>query len=415
MIGVHRAVAPLLETRPPTWQAIRFKSLLDRRERRNDDLTYEMLSLRSTGDIVARSEMGGRQEPDDASRPKYLIAEVDDLVVNPMWLIGGGIGVTQRAGAVSPDYRVFRPRGDLLPRFAHYLLRSQAYLDQYMLYTRAQTTFDRRVQQPDLNNLPILVPPLGEQLAIAGYLDRETARIDTLIDEQQQLIKLLRERRFAVVTNALSWPSLSAVRGDKLGRSARIGNGSTPRRDNLTYWEGGHTPWLNSAVVNQQRVTDSDQFVTDTAMKECHLPIVTPGSVLIGLTGQGKTRGTATILDIEATVNQHVAYVTPDRNVWCPEYLLWSIRASYSDLRRISEENGSTKGGLTCEALKQFRVLAPPLVDQRRIATYLDDQTAKIASLINEAERFIELSRERRAALITAAVTGQIDVREAAR
>ena len=59
--------------------------------------------------------MGGRQEPDEASLPKYLIAEIDDLVVNPMWLIGGGIGVSQRAGAVSPDYRVFRSCGALLP------------------------------------------------------------------------------------------------------------------------------------------------------------------------------------------------------------------------------------------------------------------------------------------------------------
>jgi type I restriction enzyme S subunit len=77
----------------------------------------------------------------------------------------------------------------------------------------------------------------------------------------------------------------------------------------------------------------------------------------------------------------------------------------------LSEENGSTKGGLTCQALKQYRLAVPPLDEQRRVAAYLDEQTAKIDSLIGETERFIELARERRVALITAAVTGQVDVR----
>ncbi|WP_129978010.1 hypothetical protein [Rhodococcus sp. Q1] len=150
LIGAHQAVSSLLETRPKSWDVVRFKGLFDRLDQRNSDLSYEMLSLRSTGEVVARAEMGGRQEPDERSLPKYLVTEIDDLIVNPMWLIGGGIGVSPRAGAVSPDYRVFRSRGALLPRFIHYLLRSQPYLDQYLLYTRAQTTFDRRVQQPDL-------------------------------------------------------------------------------------------------------------------------------------------------------------------------------------------------------------------------------------------------------------------------
>ena len=92
----------------------------------------------------------------------------------------------------------------MFPRFIHYLLRSRPYLDQYVLYTRAQTTFDRRVQQPDLDNLPIPVPPLDEQRVIADYLDRETDRIDTLIEEQQRLIEMLRERRQAVVDASFS-------------------------------------------------------------------------------------------------------------------------------------------------------------------------------------------------------------------
>lgn len=373
-----------------------------------------MLSLRSTGEIVRRDELGGRQEPSQESLPKYLVARIDDLVINPMWLVGGGIGVSERTGAVSPDYRVFRSRGQLLPRYVHYLLRSQPYRDQYLLYTRAQTTFDRRVQQQDLDNLPVPVPGLESQRAIADYLDRETARIDTLIEAQHRLIDLLHERRQSLVVHAIREQTKSGSSVDKLGRATRIGNGSTPRRDQTAYWNDGDFPWLNSSVVNESRVTSADQFVSDRALRECHLPVVAAGSILVGLTGQGKTRGMATILDIEATVNQHVAYITPDSGTWHSEFLLWLMRASYVTLRRLSEENGSTKGGLTCEALKQFRVVVPTLDEQRRVAAYLAEQTSKIDTLIAEADQFIELSKERRAALIAAAVTGQIDVRNVA-
>ncbi|MEU4820346.1 restriction endonuclease subunit S [Actinomadura sp. NPDC023710] len=200
-----------------------------------------------------------------------------------------------------------------------------------------------------------------------------------------------------------SWPI------EKLGRTARIGNGSTPRRDSVIYWGSGNVPWLNSSVVNESRVTQAEQFVTDVALRECHLPVVAPGSVLVGLTGQGKTRGMATILDIEATLNQHVAYVTPDRSRWFPEYLLWSLRAAYSELRCLSEENGSTKGGLTCEALKQFRLIVPPVGYQRAIANYLDRETARIDTLIDEQQRLIEMLRERRRALVTHAVCFGVD------
>lgn len=200
-----------------------------------------------------------------------------------------------------------------------------------------------------------------------------------------------------------SWPVV------KLGHTARIGNGSTPRRDSTIYWDDGDIPWLNSSVVNESRVTQAEQFVTAAALRECHLPVVAPGSVLVGLTGQGKTRGMATILEIEATINQHIAYVTPERNRWHPGYLLWSLRAAYDELRRLSEENGSTKGGLTCEALKQFRLTLPPVGYQRAICDYLDRETARIDTLIEEQQRLIEMLRERRRVLVTRAVCFGVD------
>ena len=258
---------------------------------------------------------------------------------------------------------------------------------------------------------PVPLPPEIEQVAIADYLDHETAQIDALIGKQQQLIKTLHERRSTLISQTLlrydsAWPV------DKLGRRTTIGNGSTPRREQTNFWLDGEIPWLNSAVVNKSEVLSADQFVTLEALSQCHLSIVPPGSLLVGLTGQGRTRGMATLLRIPATVSQHVGFITPDP-CWHPAYLLWSLKAQYQNLRSISDENGSTKGGLTCEDLKNVKLPRPPIDDQVCIANSLDKQSGSLDMLILKAEQFITLARERRSALITAAVTGQIDVRAA--
>ncbi|MGV9532344.1 restriction endonuclease subunit S [Streptosporangium sandarakinum] len=343
----------------------------------------------------------------------YQGVRAGELVIHSMDGFAGAMGVSDSDGKMSPVVHIYSVPDDNPYYIAHTLriaARSGFIQSLAKGIRERSTSFDK----PTFKDILLPRPPRAEQDAIVTYLDHETARIDTLIEEQQRLIEMLRERRRSAVLHLI--PPLAGLGSgvDKLGRTTRIGNGSTPRRENIAYWDGGNIPWLNSSVVNEPRVGSAAQFVTESALAECHLPLVSPGSVLVGLTGQGKTRGMATILDIQATVSQHVAYVTPDRSKWWPEYLLWAFTAAYNDLRKLSEENGSTKGGLTCEALKQLRMTVPSLEEQRYIAARLNEQTAKIDTLITETERFIELARERWAALITAAVTGQIDVREAA-
>lgn len=262
--------------------------------------------------------------------------------------------------------------------------------------------------------IPLPLPPLAEQRAIADFLDEQTSRIDTLIEKQTQLITTLRERRAVSVRNELAKTTASAPE-DKLSRRSRIGNGSTPRRETMEYWAGGDYPWLNSAVVNDRVVRGSDQFVTALARRECHLPTVHPGAVLVGLTGQGRTRGMAAILETEATVSQHVAYIQPDKACWDTRFLYWSLDTRYDELRRMSDENGSTKGGLTCGDLASLRIRRPSLTSQAEAVERIIKHTTRVDTVIDKTAQHIALVKERRAALITAAVTGQIDVRTAGR
>lgn len=353
--------------------------------------------------------------------------EPDDFIIS-MRSFQGGIEWCRLRGSTSFHYVMLTPVKWVHPAFFSHLLKSVPYIQAL----RRTTDLIRDGQELRFSNfaqvtLPV-VPP-DEQVAIATFLDRETAKIDGLVAEQEKLIALLAEKRQATISHAVTRglnPDVSmkdsgvAWLGEMpahwvpcpLKMIARIGNGSTPNRDNLDYWADEGFPWLNSSVVNQKEVSEAERFVTALALKECHLPIVEPPAVLVGITGQGKTRGMATRLAFTATVNQHLAYIKPVEDRLAEPYLLRVLEAAYLHLRTESESAGSTKGAITCEQLGNLRIPVPALPEQLAIASFLDRETAKLDDLKSNSERGIALLKERRSALIAAAVTGQIDVRE---
>lgn len=313
------------------------------------------------------------------------------------------------------------------PRYVAYWTESNYYWDQ--VNTSVVQSTIQNFSASKYGELRLPVPAFGLQRAIANFLDRETARIDALIVAKERLIGLLAEKRRAFITRAVTRgldpnvplrdsgiPWLGAIPAHwelcKLGHLAKIGNGSTPSRENAAYWTEGSIPWLNSSVVNQDEVTEADQFVTPLAFQECHLPLVKSGSVLIAITGQGKTRGMAVVLSFDATINQHIVFITPERFRLDSWFLRWLFLAAYEYLRSISDDVGGTKGAITCEAVNNFRVPVPQLDEQHTIVAHIARETAKLDAVLGATERTIALLKDRRAALIAAAVTGQIDVRQ---
>ena len=291
-----------------------------------------------------------------------------------------------------------------------------------------------------IRGLRIPVPTLAEQRSIAAFLDRETGRVDRLVGKKRELIERLKEKRTALISRTVTRglppaaakaaglpanPPLKPSALDWLGDIpkhwevkpvkfvAQIGNGSTPSRDNPNYWEDGGYPWLNSSVVNQESITEAEEFVTTLALRECHLPQIAPPAVLVGITGQGRTRGMASTLMFEATINQHVAYLKPHPSRAEVGFLRRVFDMVYLFLRSESDGGGSTKGAITCEQIANLKIPLPPLREQAAIAAYLDAETAKLDALVGKVTEAVERLQEYRTALITAAVTGKIDVRKA--
>lgn len=201
----------------------------------------------------------------------------------------------------------------------------------------------------------------------------------------------------------------------RISRFAAVGNGSTPSRAEPRFWTGGHYPWLNSTQINRGHIDSSNQFVTPAALRECHLPKVAPGSMLVAITGQGKTRGMSAVLETEATISQHLAFIAPRIAIASPEFLRLALTAAYPQLRAISDDSGSTKGALTCEDLKRFCLPIPPAEEQTMLINRTQELTGELLYSISRLEREITLLREYRTRLIADVVTGKLDVREVAK
>ena len=215
------------------------------------------------------------------------------------------------------------------PYFAGFLLGS---LNLARFKTGASVpTLDRN----SFKTLPLVVPPLPEQKKIAHIL----STVQQAIEAQERIIQTTTELKKAVmhklfIEGLRNEPQKQTEIGPmpeswdvvELGSLAKVGNGSTPKRANEAYWEGGTIPWLNSTKIHDRFITEADQFVTPKAAKECHLPMVAPNSLLIAITGQGKTLGNSAINRIETCINQHLAYAQFHSPKIVPDFVLWFPR-----------------------------------------------------------------------------------------
>jgi type I restriction enzyme, S subunit len=389
-----------------------------------------MLSVYREHGVVLKDSRDDNINKTAEDRNIYQLVGPGWLVTNRMKAWQGSVGISSHRGIVSGHYICFRPVHEEIDSYLNQLLRSSRYVVGYQTLSRGVRPGQAEIDNDLYRSMPVVVPPRDEQLAIAEFLDTEIAKIDALIVKQERLIATLREDRAATINHAVTkgldpdaamtdsgiqWiadvPAHWSV--PQVGMHTLIGNGATPARENPQYWVAGTVPWLNSGHVNRAEINDADQFVTELARRECHLRLVPASSVLVGLTGQGKTRGMASILLTETTINQHLAYLTPDSALHA-RFLHRVMMSAYQVLRDLSDENGSTKGGLTCAALRKVRVPLPPSDEQRQIVDFLDERCGTIDSLIAKANDVIETLGEYRSALITDAVTGKIDVRAAA-
>ena len=286
--------------------------------------------------------------------------------------------------------------------------------------------------QPNINqemiaSLRIPAPNLIEQNAITTFLDRETAKIDGLIAEQKKLITLLAEKRQATISHAVT----KGLNPDALMKDSGVAwlgevpahwnvrplkylvsfsSGGTPSKDNLDYWDGD-VPWASAKDLKVEILFDTADHITHYAV-DTGATLLPAETVLVVVRGMILARTfPVTQIAVPMAINQDLKGLLPKSEIHS-SFLSWLLRGSADEtLQRLDEAGHGTKA-LRMDAWSSMQLPLPPKHEQIAIAEFIAQETSRLDTLTAEATLGIALLNERRFALISAAVTGKIDVRQ---
>jgi type I restriction enzyme S subunit len=414
--------APWLGGVPQHWDVLRLKYST---ELVNEKVNGAASELPYTGLEHIESWTGKRLDTDAevSSDGQANVYRAGDVLFGKLRPYLAKAYAAESDGICTSELLILRPK-TLLQRFLRDYL-----LNQNIICVVDSSTYGAKMPRASwdfIGSLPVLIPPLDEQRAIARYLDRETARIDALIEKKGRQIELLHEKRAALISHAVTKGLDASVRMKdsgidwlghvaehwpvvRLGYFAQVRNGSTPSRMYTDYWTDGVVPWLSSSKVNEDVITEPSEWITETARRESNLDIVPSGSVVLGLVGQGRTRGTSALMAIDAAINQNMAAIIPGKRL-TGRYLHYQLQHMCQPIREGGR--GANQPALNCDLIADLRIVLPPVSEQLAIADHLDQVAKGTSALSSKIETSIDRLREYRTALISAAVTGKIDVRE---
>lgn len=391
---------------PDDWEAVRADQMV-RRVRRPPRSTDGIVTTFRDGQVTLRTNRRTEGFTEALQEIGYQGIRVGDLVVHGMDAFAGAIGVSDSDGKASPVVHAYRERkGDT--RFVAYCLRVASRLGYIQALAKGIRERSTAFDSLTFKYLRLPAPPLREQRAIADFLDRETAKIDALIEKQGELVELLRERRVTVQEAAVvrgDWPSAPMYTTTTLIQTGPFGS----QLGADEYVDDG-VPVLNPVHLAGGSITpDAAISVSEETARRLSRHAVQSGDVIAARRGELGRCAVVTREHEGALCGTGSLIIRPARD-YDPQFLqvVFSSRWNAEQLDQLSV--GSTMPNLNAQMVGRLRLPKPTREIQDEILASLTKTLKRIDALIAKAEEFIALARERRAALITGAVTGQIDV-----
>ena len=366
----------------------------------------------------------------EAERRSALLVTGDLLVTKSSGSalhIGKTTLVNSEVEALSCCYSNFmqriRTKATFAPKLTWFVMNNDLARRQFELLSNT-TTGLANLNGTMIGQILVAVPPLEEQAAILQNLDRETARIDALVAKKTRFIELLREKRQALITHAVTkgldpnvkmkdsgveWlgevPEHWDVKAIRWLSPVQRGASPRPIDDPVYFDDDGEYGW-----VRIEDVTASDGFLEETKQRLSELGSslsvkLSPGALFLSIAG---SVGKPCITRIKACIHDGFVYFPLLKTD-----PMWLVRIFESRSPFVGLGKLGTQLNLNTETVGSIKVALPPAGEISEILSDLDRCLAHLGQLISRTEHSITLLKERRSALITAAVTGQIDLREA--
>lgn len=407
---------------PARWAVMPMYSLVDECDEPNVGMKESNLLSLSYGRIVNK-DINSNDGLLPESFETYQIVEPNDIVLRLTDLQNDQrslrSALVNERGIITSAYLAVRPRS-ITPNYLAHLLRAY---DLTKVFYSMGGGLRQSMKFSDLKRMPVLVPSSDEQSHIANFLDRETSKIDALVAEQEQLITLLKEKRQAVISHAVTkgldpsvpmkdsgveWLGEVPAHWDvkQIRQITQILRGKfthRPRNDPAFY--DGDYPFIQTGDVTgaKRYITEFKQTLND---KGAAVSKEFPRGTLVMTIAANI--GDVAVLDFPAYFPDSMVGLVPSAN-FDLMFLFYLVKS----MKQPLEMNAtiSTQMNLNVEQIGSLSACCPPIDEQRQIAQHLDAVSQQLDCLIEEAQAATTLLQERRSALISAAVTGQIDVR----
>ena len=417
---------------PSHWDVKRLGSFFEERREKVSDVDYPALSVTKSG-IVPQLDTAAKTDAGDNRK----LVKADDFVINSRSDRKGSSGISPYTGSVSLISIVMEPR-TIYPAYAHHLLRSYPFQEEFYRYGKGIVADLWSTNSSEMKNILLPVIPITEQQNIANFLDHETAKIDSLIEKQQQLIQLLKEKRQAVISHAVTkgldpnvpmkdsgvewlgsvpehW-NITTVRN--LIRSGKLvlqdGNHGELHPTANDYVEAGIPFLMANNVRNGNLIMGDVKRISKQLADKLRIGFAKAGDML--LTHKGTVGEVALIpLDIKEDywmLTPQVTYYRWLGKKFFNKYFYYQFQSfSIQSQLEIIGGKQSTRAYVGLIAQGDLVVAIPPINEQLDIASNILEKDKNYQLMIYKAESAIQLMQERRTVLISSAVTGKIDVR----
>lgn len=293
----------------------------------------------------------------------YKIVKKGYLAYNPSRINVGSIALFKNEiGLVSPLYVVFKTSSELDEKYLLYFLKSDYGLVFIKHFSQGSVRDSLKFQA--LKHIKIPVPTLEIQKQIVVILERAERLKEMREKTNEETNEIIQSIFYEMFGDPIKNERKFKV--EKLGDFVKFDMGGTPNPRNSEYY-GGNIKWLKGSDIEKEFIYDVPNRITEEGLNNSNAKIYDAGTVVVGRTGQGKTRGKVAILRVKAATNETMIAIMSDKNILSPEYLQQNLKLRYKELRHFGGQN--QRGGITQHYLKKLSITIPPIELQSKFVS----------------------------------------------